>query len=202
MPETEALLPRFRAANTQVLGVSIDSVHCHTNWAASLGGISLPLLADFHPKGAVAESFGLYLDGAGITDRATVIIDASGVIRFLEAVGPGGRRNIAELAAACEKVNAEYQGEATPPAAPQTFPAGATLYVKSGCGFSLRALNARANLRLDNAIAVKNVTENAAAKAEVLAAGGQDQAPCLVIGGKAIYESDDIIATMVKGVDG
>ena len=30
-----------------------------------MGGISFPLLADFHPKGAMAESFGLYLAGSG-----------------------------------------------------------------------------------------------------------------------------------------
>ena len=42
------MLPRFRAAHTQVLGVSVDSVFCHANWAASMGGVSFPLLADFH----------------------------------------------------------------------------------------------------------------------------------------------------------
>jgi alkyl hydroperoxide reductase subunit AhpC len=46
----EALQERFFAANTQVLGISIDSVYCHLNWAMSLGGISFPLLADIHPR--------------------------------------------------------------------------------------------------------------------------------------------------------
>ena len=64
----EAMLDRFRAAHTQVLGVSVDSVYSHAAWAASLGGVSFPLLADFHPKGALASELGLYLDGAGITD--------------------------------------------------------------------------------------------------------------------------------------
>ena len=63
----EAALDRFRAADTQVLGVSIDSIHSHANWAHDVGGVSFPLLADFHPKGALAQSFGHYLADAGIT---------------------------------------------------------------------------------------------------------------------------------------
>ena len=51
-------------------------MYCHNNWAArDLGGISIPLLSDFHLKGAVASLYGVYLEEAGITDRATVIVD-------------------------------------------------------------------------------------------------------------------------------
>jgi alkyl hydroperoxide reductase subunit AhpC len=96
----EQLLPRFRSAHTQVLGVSVDSIFCHSNWAASMGGISFPLLADFHPKGKMATDYGLYLSDNGITDRATVVIDASGVVRHASSVTPAGQRNIEELAGA------------------------------------------------------------------------------------------------------
>ena len=106
MPATEKLKERFEAADTQVLGVSIDSKYCHTGWAQSLGGVTFPLLADFHPKGAVAKAFGLWLEEPGIGDRATVIIDKSGKVCYAVSVGPGGERNIDELLAECEKVNA------------------------------------------------------------------------------------------------
>ncbi len=195
MPETEALQPRFRAANTQVLGISVDSVFCHANWAVSLGGISFPLLSDFAPKGAAAGGFGLYLEDAGITDRATVILDKEGTVRHISSVGPSGRRNIEDLAALCEGI---HDGNGTV-AEPNPFPAS-TLYVKTGCGFSLRALNARVNLHLEERIAVKNVTEDAAAKAEMMKAGGKDQAPCLVTDGNAMYESDDITRHMAQTI--
>ena len=94
MPETEALLPRFRAAHTQVLGVSVDSVYSHANWAASMGGVSFPLLSDFQPRGALAQSLGCFLEGAGITDRATVLIDKDGVVRYAVSVGPGGKQHV------------------------------------------------------------------------------------------------------------
>ena len=107
----EQLLPRFRAAHTQVLGISVDSVYSHANWARDLGGISFPLLADFHPKGAVAAAYGLYLEDKGIDDRATVIIDASGRVRHASSVTPSGERNIEELAQLCQEVDEAFDGK-------------------------------------------------------------------------------------------
>ena len=86
------MVDRFRAADTQVLGISVDSVYSHANWARDLGGVSFPLLSDFEPKGAVAASFGHYLAEPGITDRATVIIDKEGVVRYSVSVTPSGSK--------------------------------------------------------------------------------------------------------------
>ena len=105
MPDIEKNIDAFKAANTQVLSISVDSKFCHDNWASSLGGISYPLLADFHPKGDVAKKYGLYLDEKGITDRATVIIDKQGVVQYVVSVGPAGLRKAEDLLAECQKVN-------------------------------------------------------------------------------------------------
>ncbi len=194
MPQTEALLPRFRAAHTQVLGVSVDSVYSHASWAASLGGVSFPLLADFHPKAELAKSLGLYLDAAGISDRATVIIDSNGVVQYVEAVGPPGQRDIEALLAECEKVD----GKGTPTvdlAEPPGIAAG-VLYVRSNCGPSRFATWARDNLHLDQ-IALSNVSKDPAAAAELERASGGSQAPCLVVAGEATTEHDAIIAKLV-----
>jgi alkyl hydroperoxide reductase subunit AhpC len=45
--------------------------------------IGYPLLADFQPRGAVAEKYGLFNEPAGMTKRATVIIDKSGQVAFV-----------------------------------------------------------------------------------------------------------------------
>lgn len=70
-----------------------------------MGGISFPMLADFHPKGAMAESYGLYHADKGITDRATVIVDKEGIVRYAHSVGLGGIRAASDLLAECQKVN-------------------------------------------------------------------------------------------------
>lgn len=197
MPAVEAQLARFRAAHTQVLGVSVDSVYCHANWAKDLGGISFPLLADFNPKGAVARSLGLYLEPAGITDRATVIIDSGGVVRHASSVTPSGQRDIAALAALCEEIDRAGPGPKEPFAEPPGVPEGAVLYVKSRCGFSRATLLAIHNLHLADRVQLRNITEDEAAKKALVDLAGRETAPCLVAAGKALHESKDIIRALV-----
>ena len=82
MPAYEADLERFAGYDAQVLGISIDSVPCHTAWAKSLGGLSYDLLSDFHPKGEVARSFGAYRANDGISERALFIVDKEGKLAY------------------------------------------------------------------------------------------------------------------------
>lgn len=203
MPALEALLDRFLAARTQPLGLSVDSIHCHANWAKSLGGISFPLLSDFHPKGRVAASYGLYLEQAGITDRATVIIDASGVIRHVASVTPSGERSLPELAAICEGIDAAYTEPCAPMDGPPGLDQGTRLFIKSSCGFSRAVLLARDNLHLgDDVLPVRNVTEDPEAMALLTQLTGKQQAPCLVTSAGPMLESKDIIRHLVTRTTG
>ena len=195
----EDLLDRFRAANTQVLGVSIDSIYCHANWAMSLGGISFPLLSDFNPKGAVADSYGLYLAEAGIDDRATVIVDATGVVRHVSSVTPSGKRDIAELAGLCEKVNEARESTLKSFPDPPGLEDDTVLFVRSNCMFSTNAAAALKNLHI-NAVPVRNVTDDEAALDELVAISGKAQAPCLVVGNNARHEAADIITYLAGRV--
>jgi hypothetical protein len=113
-------------------------------------------------------------------------------------VGPGGRRDIAELAALCETVDAEHGGglEAFP--SPPGLPEGSILYVKSNCGFSTATLLACDNLHLQQQLELKNVSEDEAARSVLLSLCGNDQAPCLVLEGKPLNESADIIRHLVN----
>ena len=73
-------IKQFESLNARVFGISVDSVWAHKAFAEKLS-IKYPLLADFQPKGAVAQKYGLYLEDKGITSRATVIIDGQGIVR-------------------------------------------------------------------------------------------------------------------------
>ena len=70
-------MKRFEQLDAQVLGLSVDSVWSHKAFAEKMG-IHYPLLADFHPRGAVAAKYGVYLEDKGITGRAISIIDRNG----------------------------------------------------------------------------------------------------------------------------
>ena len=63
----------------------------------ALGGLWFPLLADFHPKGAVADLYGIMTD-RGITKRACVLVDKEGKVTLAE-VYEKGLPDIADLAA-------------------------------------------------------------------------------------------------------
>lgn len=84
MPSYEADLSRFAEADTQVLGISVDSIPSHVAWAKSLGGISYDLLADFHPKGAVAQAYGAFRGADGITERALFVVDKEGKVAYID----------------------------------------------------------------------------------------------------------------------
>jgi len=83
MPGYQEDLAKFEALNTQVLGVSVDSIPSHEAWADSLGGIDYPLLSDFWPHGAVAQKYGVFNED-GHTERVIVVIDKNGVIRHVD----------------------------------------------------------------------------------------------------------------------
>jgi peroxiredoxin len=71
----------FARRGATVVGVSVDSVYSHGAWAA-VRGITFPLLSDFHPKGGVAQQYGVWRESDGFSERALYIVDADGVIRY------------------------------------------------------------------------------------------------------------------------
>ena len=78
----ESDLPRFDAADTAVLGVSIDAQPAKSAWATSLGPISFDLLSDFYPHGEVARKFGVFREKDGISERAIFLVDMDGKIAW------------------------------------------------------------------------------------------------------------------------
>ena len=75
------VLPELEARGVRLYGVSVDSAFCHKAFRRHLG-IAIPLLSDFHPKGEVARRFGVYLEERGHAQRALVMIDPGGVVRW------------------------------------------------------------------------------------------------------------------------
>lgn len=65
-----------------------------------------PLLSDFHPKGAVAQQYGVYNEVTGFPRRAVFIIDKKGIIRY-SRVYATGLPNVDEVLTELEKVTKE-----------------------------------------------------------------------------------------------
>jgi peroxiredoxin len=74
-------LSEFESRGVQLLAISVDSAFCHKAFRSHLG-VTMPLLADFHPKGEVARAYGLWSDKHGVSGRALVLIDPDGVVAW------------------------------------------------------------------------------------------------------------------------
>jgi peroxiredoxin (alkyl hydroperoxide reductase subunit C) len=72
-----------------ILDISIDSFASQKAFAEANGGISFKLLADFHPKGAVAQAYGIYNEERGIAGRSSFVIDSAGQIVDARVYPPG-----------------------------------------------------------------------------------------------------------------
>jgi peroxiredoxin len=77
----QEVLGELESRGVTLLGVSVDSTWCHRAFQQHLG-ISIPLLADFHPKGEVARSYGVWVEDYGVSARALVMIDPDGTVEW------------------------------------------------------------------------------------------------------------------------
>ncbi|HKW55912.1 MAG TPA: redoxin domain-containing protein, partial [Candidatus Acidoferrum sp.] len=96
-------LKQFETLDAEVLGVSVDSVWSHKAFADKMG-IKYSLLADFHPKGAMSEKYGVYLGDKGITGRAVVIVNKSSKVAWMKNYDIPVVPDLKEVAAALSQV--------------------------------------------------------------------------------------------------
>ena len=66
-----------------------------------------------------------------------------------------------------------------------------TLYYTPSCPYCQRVFSFIKNNNIQ--LSLKDTASNPANREELRKIGGRTQVPCLVINGKALYESDDII---------
>lgn len=88
LPSYEAELERFKDVDTEVVSISMDSGYALNAWAKSMG-TSFPLLSDFYPQGKVVDLYGLR-HRVGMSNRALIVIDKEGVIRYIEVLDSPG----------------------------------------------------------------------------------------------------------------
>ena len=69
------------------------------------------------------------------------------------------------------------------------------LYLRPGCSYCQKVLSFMNQNKID--LPLKDMT-NETNRQTLLKIGGKQQVPCLMIDGKALYESDDIIEWLKK----
>ena len=90
MKAYQADIAKFEATDTQVFGVSADSIFANREFAKQ-NGITFPILSDF-AKRSVVKDYGIFNEEGGYGNRATFVIDKDGIIQHIkegsEAIDP------------------------------------------------------------------------------------------------------------------
>jgi len=84
MQALEARATEFTRLSAVPLGISVDPVPCKKAWAEAIGIEKTRLLSDFWPHGRAASALGLFREKQGFSERAGVILDEKGIVRFVK----------------------------------------------------------------------------------------------------------------------
>jgi peroxiredoxin len=77
----QEVVPQLQEAGAELLGISVDGAFCHKAFREHQG-LTIPLLADFHPKGEVARAYGVWSEEYGVSARALVMVGPEGVVQW------------------------------------------------------------------------------------------------------------------------
>ena len=66
-----------------LLGISVDNIPTLHSWTKQMGNLWFDVLSDFWPHGVVASQYGI-LRSDGTAERAIIIIDKKGIIRYID----------------------------------------------------------------------------------------------------------------------
>ena len=89
----QEVLPQLEEHGAALVGISVDGAFCHKAFQRHLS-LTIPLLADFHPKGEVAKAYGVWSEDYGVANRALVMVGPDGTVEWtyrsppLEVPGP------------------------------------------------------------------------------------------------------------------
>ena len=103
LPSYEAELDRFKDFDAEVVSISMDSTHALNAWRKSMQ-TTFPHLSDFYPQGKVVDLYGVR-HALGMPERALIVIDKEGTIRYIEVLNsPGDMPNNEDLFEALRKL--------------------------------------------------------------------------------------------------
>lgn len=93
--------PLFEKNGTVLLGITTDNIPSLYAWVQEMGGLWFEVLSDFWPHGKTAETYGV-LRSSGTTERALILVDKKGVIRWIHVSDINVRPDLGQIVKAME----------------------------------------------------------------------------------------------------
>ena len=72
---------KFKEMNTEVLTISVDSVHSHKAWQKELGNMKLGMVSDMTKE--ISRNYGVLIEEKGHSLRGTFVIDPDGILKMM-----------------------------------------------------------------------------------------------------------------------
>lgn len=94
----------FESHDAVLLGITVDNIPTLFSWTNQMGKLWFEVLSDFWPHGAVADKFGV-LRSEGVSERAIVIIDKKGLIRYVDVHDINQRPPLENIVRELQKIN-------------------------------------------------------------------------------------------------
>ena len=70
----QEVLGEIESRGGTLVGISVDSTYCHHAFRKDRG-LTMPLLADFNPKGEVCRAYGAWIDEVDHANRSLVLVE-------------------------------------------------------------------------------------------------------------------------------
>ncbi len=107
----------FKKMNAEILSISTDTAFVHKAWhneSATIKKIKYPMIAD--PTHEICKSYGTLIEEQGLSWRATVIIDPTGIVKWFEKHDNSIGRSTAEILRKLQAAQyvAKHPGEVCP----------------------------------------------------------------------------------------
>jgi peroxiredoxin len=77
----QEVLSDIEAEGASLVGISVDSTFCHHAFRKDRN-LTMTLLADFNPKGAVSRAYGAWIEQVDHGNRSLVLVDETGIVRW------------------------------------------------------------------------------------------------------------------------
>ncbi len=84
----QEVLPEIESKGASLVGISVDSSYSHRAFRDQLN-LTMPLLADFNPKGEVSRAYGAWIEAVDHGNRSLVLIENGDVRWSYAAPNPG-----------------------------------------------------------------------------------------------------------------
>jgi peroxiredoxin len=107
----------FQRMGVEIYSVSTDTHFSHKAWhdtSPAIGTIQYAMIGD--PTGEISRNFEVMIEGVGLANRGTFVIDPQGIIQYVEITAEGIGRDANELIRKIKAAQyiAAHPGEACP----------------------------------------------------------------------------------------